>query len=230
MCKLTLDTLKQLPIFNHVHQTTLEDILSCGVLQHYEAGRPIFYDKDNLLCTYILVSGTSMLYKTHSTGQNKVIFVLNDGALLNEVIDSSLPASINCKAYDDCDILTIYNDDLLRLMENDFNLTRNILNALSVRVRRLYRQLKNASSVIKIEKKLAAKLWKLSKDYGIPCEKGVMINIPITITSLAELLGSYRETISRALKILISHGLVLYEHKHIIVPDPDKLSQYFKSP
>ena len=66
-----------------------------------------------------------------------------------------------------------------------------------------------------MEKKLAAKLWKLSRDYGVPYEQGVLINFPITITSLADFLGSYRETISRALKILINNELVIYKYENI---------------
>lgn len=229
MCKLTLETLQQFPIFTNVKTSTLEGIIAQGHLQCYYANSPIFHDKDALACTYILISGTASLYKTHSSGQNKVIFMLNDGALLNEMITSSLPSSINCKAYTNCHILAIYNNDLLRLMENDFVLTQNLMNALSIRVRRLYRQLKNSTSVIKMEKKLAAKIWKLGKDYGVPCEEGTLIDLTITITSLAELLGSYRETISRSIKILANEELIIYKNKKLIVPDLDRLSSYFKS-
>ena len=114
-------------------------------------------------------------------------------------------------------------------MKKDFILTQNVMNALTKRVRRLYRQLKNATSIIKIEKKIAAKLWKLGKDYGVPCEKGIKINFSITVTSLADLLGSYRETVSRALKLLIQKELIIYENKQIIIPNPDALSKFFKT-
>lgn len=229
MCKLTIDTLQSFSLFSNVKSSTLKALVTYGYLQRYDANSSIFHDRDTLSCTYILLSGTATLYKTHSNGQNKMIFMLNDGALLNEMIASPLPSSINCKAYSTCYVLTIYNSDLLRLMEDDFVFTQNLMNALSKRIRRLYRQLKNSTSVIKMEKKLAAKLWKLSKDYGVPCEEGVLIDLPITITSLAELLGSYRETVSRSIKMLTHDGLIIYKNKKVIIPNPDQLSAFFKS-
>ena len=52
------------------------------------------------------------------------------------------------------------------------NFRKVVINSLSMKVRRLYRQIKNATP-IKIEKRVAAKLWKLARDYGIEVEDGV---------------------------------------------------------
>lgn len=226
---LTFNFLTGLSLFSNVRPKTIEKIISIGHIHHYTANESIFFDKDILSSIYFVLEGTACLYKTHSNGQNKVIFILSKGELLNESLSDELPSAINCKAYNDCAILSIPKKDLLMLMQSDPILMENILSAFSKRIRRLYRQLKNSTSVIKMEKRLAAKLWKLSRDYGVPCKEGVLINFPITITSLADFLGSYRETISRALKVLISNELVIYQNKYIIIPDPDKLSLYFKS-
>jgi len=94
----------------------------------------------------------------------------------------------------------------------------------------MYRQLKNATGVIKMEKRLAAKLWKLSKDYGVSCDNGIVINMNISITYLADLLGSKRETISRALKILLNENLIEYKDKKIKVISQEKLAEFFKAP
>lgn len=221
--------LMQMPIFNDIKPSSLNTILSTSHQQHYPAGHTIFLDKDALSCIYIVLSGTASLYKSNENGQNKVIFILGKGELLNEMIFEDLPSAINCKAYSECTLLVIYKKDLLPLMAEDFILTQNLMNSLSKKIRRLYRQLKNSSSVIKIEKKLAAKLWKLGNDYGKPCPEGIMIDFPITITSLADFLGSYRETVSRALKVLIEKKLVTYQSKTIVILDMDALSAFFKT-
>ena len=221
--------LLQMPIFNHIKPSSLNTIVSKSHQQHYSAGHTIFLDKDPLSCVYIVLSGTASLYKSNENGQNKVIFILGKGELLNEMIFEDLPSAINCKAYSDCTLLIIYKKDLLPPMAEDFVLTQNLMNSLSKKIRRLYRQLKNSSSVIKIEKKLAAKLWKLGTDYGKPCDTGIMIDFPITITSLADFLGSYRETVSRALKVLIEKNLVTYQSKTIVILDMNALSTFFKT-
>lgn len=221
--------LNEFQLFKHIAPQTLNALSQKGIIENYAPGQHIFYDKDTVHCFYILISGTASLYKTNSNGQNKVIFIEDGGSLLNEVIFENLPSSINCQAISPCKVLVFYKDDFIHLMKQDFQLTQNVMNALTKRVRRLYRQLKNATSIIKIEKKLAAKLWKLSRDYGVPCENGVKINFSITVTSLSDLLGSYRETVSRALKLLIQKELIIYENKQIIIPNPDALSKFFKT-
>ena len=226
---LTADFISQLSIFSNIKGSTLNALLEKGHLHHYSADSSIFFDKDVLSCIYFVLDGTASLYKTHTDGQNKVIFMLGKGDILNESLADDMPSAINCRAYDNCVILSVYKKDLLELMQADFVLTENIINAFSKRIRRLYRQLKNSTSVIKMEKKLAAKLWKLGRDYGVPCDEGVLIDFPITITALADFLGSYRETISRSLKLLIQNELIIYRNKYIIIPDPDKLSLFFKT-
>lgn len=221
--------LKQLSLFHHIKPSSLTRLCEKGHVQCYPAGQSIFYDKDQLSCVYIILEGTASLFKTHENGQTKMIFILGEGDLLNEIIVGDLPSSVNCKAYSNCTILTFYKEDLLPIMEEDFMLTQNLIAALSNRVRRLYRQLKNSTSIIKMEKKLAAKLWRLGRDYGIPDPEGIRIDFSITITSLADLLGSYRETVSRSLKILIEKDLIIYKDKHIIIPNMNALSTYFKT-
>ena len=102
-----------------------------------------------------------------------------------------------------------------------------MVNSLSIKVRRLYRQLKNTTP-LKIEKKVAAKLWKLAKDYGVTTEDGILIDLNITITYLADLFGSQRETISRALGQLEDLKLIKFINKKIVIIDKDKLSYFFK--
>lgn len=230
MASITQETLQKLSLFQGLQSSTYAALMDIGRVETYKSGEHLFREKDELCCFYIILSGTVSLYKTNSNGQQKTIFILGKDTLLNETLFDPIPASISCKIHEDCTVLVFYRTDLIRLFQQDFRLVQNFTNHLSKRIRRLYRQLKNSTSIIKIEKKLAAKLWKLAQDYGVPHEKGTMINFPITITSLADLLGSYRETVSRALKILVEKELIIYEHKYIFIPDPSALSIFFKSP
>jgi CRP-like cAMP-binding protein len=70
-------------------------------------------------------------------------------------------------------------------------------------------------------------LWKLSKDYGVEVEDGTLINLKITITYLADMLGSARETISRSIKILEEEGLVKYKDRRMVV-DTENLAKYYR--
>jgi len=80
------------------------------------------------------------------------------------------------------------------------------------------------------EKRVAAKLLKLSWDHGVEDEDGVRIDMNLTVTYLAEMLGSKRETVSRQVKKLNEQGLIMVKKNKFIIPDQEKLSKYFKMP
>lgn len=218
-----------LEIFQNVSKETLEEISNNGEVKLYNPGQIVFYDKENVSTIYIILSGTVSLYKMNENGQKKVIFILGRGKVINDVIFKDLPASINCEIFERAELLLINKDILLEIMKDDFEFCKNIICSLSMKTRRLYRQLKNTPSSIKLEKKLAAKIYKLSIDYGISCNGGVYIDMDLTITYIADLLGSQRETVSRAMKVLQKNDLIEYKDKRVYVKDLNKLSEFFKT-
>lgn len=230
MREISEEQLESLEIFEGISKASLIELSKLGRIKKYKQGSHIFRDKEEVTTLYIVVSGNVSLYKLNENGNKRVIFILGKGKIINDVIIQDLPSSINCEIFEEAVILSYDKNDFLRVMENDFTLSKNIICSLAIKVRRMYRQLKNATGVIKMEKKLAAKLWKLSKDYGVECKDGVMINMNISVTYLADLLGSKRETISRALKILLNENLIEYENKRIKIINQEKLSQFFKTP
>lgn len=82
---------------------------------------------------------------------------------------------------------------------------------------------------IYMERKLAAKLWKLSRDFGKNTEHGLEIDINMTITFLADMLGAPRENTSRLCKTLTEFGLIRMEKKRIVIVNPEKLSHFYKT-
>ena len=126
------------------------------------------------------------------------------------------------------------------LCEKIFDLSYAFLTSTGHKVRKLYRQLKNATP-IGLDKKLAAKLWKLSDGFGVDCYAKNLscknkssncigwsqINKNISITFLAEMLGSTRESISREMKKLENCGLIKWENKKLLV-NREALKDYYK--
>lgn len=229
MKNITKAQLKELEIFDGISDISIDKLYNLCEIKKYKAGEHIFRDKENVKTLYIVINGSVALYKLSENGQKRVIFILGKGKMINDVIIHDLPSSINCEVFEEAQILSYDKSKFLNIMEDDFKLSKNVICSLAIKVRRLYRQLKNATGVIKMEKKLAAKLWKLSKDYGVKCDNGVIINMNISVTYLADLLGSKRETISRSLKILLNENLIDYDDKKIRVIDQEKLAQFFKA-
>lgn len=188
----------------------------------------LFNERDIVDKVYFLKSGKISIFKMNENGERKIIFILRSGEIINEIsFDNTKSTTIGCEAFDKAIILECMGKDFIKVMEEDFTLTKNILISTQNRNRRLYRQLKNSIS-IRIDKKLAAKLYRIGKEFGVCKGEWTLLNVNLTITYIADMLGCKRESLSRAMKILQDEKLVKIEGKKVYIKK-DELSSYFKS-
>ena len=146
-----------------------------------------------------------------------MIFILKNGEMINEIsFDKTKSTTVGCEVFDDSTILECRVKDFIKVMEDDFTLTKNVLIHTQNTNRRLYRQLKNSIS-IRIDKKLAAKLYRIGKEFGVCMGEWTLLNVNLTITYIADMLGCKRETLSRAMKILQDKNLVKIDGKKIYI-------------
>ena len=135
--------------------------------------------------------------------------------MIYETIEESVILSVPIKVFDE-------------IMREDYTLVKNVMIAHERRINRLSRQLKNTASGISVEKKILSKLWKLSKDFGIQTKDGIEIDMNLSITFLADMLGVPRESASRACSSLVKEELIRINDKRITIQNPEKLAQMYK--
>lgn len=161
MGKFRAETLE---IFRGLDEKTLDYLKNKGDIGSYRRGEFLFFDKDRVEDIYFIVSGKISMHKCTRNAQKRVIYILGEGEFINEVIFDNLPASINAEVFEDSVLIKYNVEEFKKIMATDFELAHRIINSLGRKVRRLYRQIKNTVP-ISLDKKVAAKLWKLSKDY-----------------------------------------------------------------
>lgn len=220
----------KVPLLRDAKDPTAAYILDHAAIRKYKRGEHIFIEQEQVDYIYIIIKGTASLYRLVHNHEKRIIFIHQDGDILNEVILDGLKASINCELLSDAKVLAINKERFLDACEKDFAFMKMVLSVTTLRTRRLYRQIKNTVNSLRGDKKIAAKLWKLAKDYGEKEGNETKITIPFSITSLSEAIGSRRETVSRQVKILADLGLIIIDKKFIIIPDRDALLKYAKEP
>lgn len=222
-----ISIIKNISIFNSLTEEEVSTLSKSSKIIKLKKGEILFSEKDLVNNIYIVYSGKVTVFRLSEMGAKRVIYILDKGEIVNEVIFDKLPASVSCEMFQDSQILSLSSNDMLKVMESNFTFNKDVIDSMGRKIRRLYRQLKNTVP-IKMDKKLAAKLWKLSKDYGVKVNRGVLINLDITVTYLADMLGSSRETISRCISDFQKSNLIEFKDKKIIVKNRESLSRYFK--
>ena len=147
--------------------------------------------------------------------------------MLNETIVDGQPSSISAIALTQTQMLRISVKTMKYLMGQDAVLAQAVMESMASKIRRLYHQMKNTSSSVRLEQQIAAKLWKLARDYGIPTKEGIKIPFDLSITFFADMVGSKRETVSRNMKRLVDQGLIRIEGKTFYIMDQQELLKFF---
>ena len=145
------EAFKKIEIFKNISPKTIEYIKPFSNLKKYREKEHIFMDKDEVSNIYIIVYGKAALYKLSNFGDKKVIFIFDNGKILNEHSLQDIKVSVNCEVLEDSIILSIPAKVLISAMEKDFELSKYMLNLMSLNIRRLYRQLQNTTIDLKCE-------------------------------------------------------------------------------
>ncbi len=214
-------------VFQNIRENSIKELEKIITITRANKKEILFHEKELVQKVYFLKEGKVSIYKLTENGERKIIFILKDGDMINEVLlDNNKNTTFGCEVFEKSIIYQCHSEEFIKIMEKDFTLTKNVLLHTQNVNRRLYRQLKNSIS-IRIDKKLAAKLYRIGKEFGLPKDDWTYINANISITYIADMLGCKRESLSRAMKQLQDLGLVKIENKKLYIKK-DKLSEYFK--
>ncbi len=205
-------------------------LMGCSRLEVLPGKMHIFFEKQPQSAIYILIRGAAALYKSNASGEKKVLLLVRSGELISGGALTCESAQCSCEALMDSVLLSIPVKQFIMAMEDDFSFTRAVLSSVNTTNARLMHHLKNTPNAITGEKKLAAKLYKLAIDFGKERQNGRLIDLDISITYLADMLGQKRETVSRQFKTLSQKGLAYYESHRFTVPDMVALSAFFHEP
>ena len=224
-----LDYIKQFEIFQGVDPNILEDLVQKGKILDIEKGVIFFRAKEPTEFIHFQITGKSIIYNLTHEGKRKILFICGKGMLLNEHIYNTRTTSMYCETITQSKVFVIPSAEFVKLMTADERLLQNVFEAQERKIWRLSHQLKNTMSSIFLERKLAAKLWKLARDFGIQREDGIEIDVNLTASFLADMLGVSRETTSRTCAILVENGLIKIKKKRIFIENPEKMAAFYKT-
>ena len=213
-------------LLEHATNTSKTLFFENSIIRTYKKGESVFRDKEQVNVFYFLLSGYLSLYKISNNHEKKVIFICRPGEIINEVMIQKDYASIYAETLSKCEILAIEKKTLRSLMAQDYAIAESMMASMTSKIRRLYRQLKNTPNSIKLDHQLASKIWKLGRDFGSPTENGIEIKFDITISFLADMLGTKRETVSRQFQKLSSLGIVSFNRRKLCITDLQALEEF----
>lgn len=219
-CHIHHSCISLVPIFNHLEEEQMNEILGTIQSVSYKKGEIIYNAGDKSDSLYIVNKGKIRIYRLSEAGKEQLVRILSPGdftgelALFNQTIHESY-----AEAMVESQVCTIKRSDLQQFLLKYPSISLKILEEFSNRLEQSEKQITRFATE-KVETRLALFLAEcLDNDLGTN-----EITLPMSRKDLASFLGTTPETISRKLTYLETAGYIKQKtSKRIEILDLDGL-------
>ncbi len=219
---MDINTLNNFKDFKGLNANTIKSFFNNSKFLTFKEGETIY---DERIChpyIYLIIDGFVVINKISAHGKERYLYFLSREDFFNQHAIDSRDTTISAKAHTDTMVLQIHKENLLDIMQQDFDFNLMIISVIGKLTRRIQRQLSN-TGIYDSKYRLAAKLWKLAKDYGEKVDDNICLTIPLTQFDLSNTLGISRETLNRLLKDMEKENLLFLDGRKIIITNLDDL-------
>lgn len=185
-------------------------------LLEYEPGQTLFPQGAPLYGYSIICEGTVKLVRRLKEGKKLIVAVLGPGDILGLAATRQGRFAMEAEALEKTRVGFIDKQDFTRLLERYPRLAAALVQKLSDEVTQLQERL-FATARRGARSKLAYLLLQLAETHGQKHPQGIIIDVELTRSELAEMAGVARETASLALSQLTSRGLIAAEGRKVLI-------------
>lgn len=214
------DTLKRLFHFRLLNDEQLDGLAAIANTQKFQAGELIFSQGEEATAFFIVLSGKVQIYKISREGKEMILHLFGFGDIFAEVpIFSGIPHyPANSLCLEDCEILAIQGAGFRAMVQRYPDLALNMLSVLAQRLHK-FSEIIEDLSLRTVDSRLAKYLLSVSENSP---DKAV---IYIHKKTLAAILGTIPETLSRTFKKLADQAYIQVEGNRIHLLERDALAE-----
>ena len=192
---------------------------------HIEQGRIFYTPQDRSEALFMLKKGRVRIYKVAPDGWEFTLAVVEAGTMFGEMaLTAQRMREAYAEATEQSDICILKNEDLERLVRQNPDVGLQIIRVLSERLRLCETRLEDIG-LKDVPARLASLVLKLAESEGIMTHEGPKIPTRYTHRQLATMIGSSRETVTRAFTKLQRAEALELRHRQICIKDIRALEQ-----
>ena len=213
------------------NQTLLDVIKSLdGVsTEVVDRSKTIFFPGDPAERVYLIRRGAVRLSRVYETGEEITVALLRENSLfgvLSLLTGNRSDRFYHAIAFTRVELIAAPATSVRNAIEQDASVGLLLLQGLSSRVLQTETMIETLTHR-DMSSRLSSFLLVLCRDFGVPGEKGVTIDLRLSHQAIAEAIGSTRVTITRLLGELKSSSLLAIDRKKITIFDPIALAKRF---
>ncbi len=227
MCDLALRLyiLGQLPFFKDLTQAVIQSINLLFTERGYSPGEMIYLEESPAERFYVIADGNVKLMRHTPSGKNVMLDVLTPGAFFGSL--SHLPGDSyteTAQAYTQACTLSIEGQDFRQILNDHPQVAVKVMDIMVQRLQDA-QEMVRLLSVSSVESRLAFVLLKLADKLGDESDNGLLIQLPLGRTDLAELAGTTTETVSRIMSHFQKEKLIRSGRRWVAITDQAGLTK-----
>jgi CRP/FNR family transcriptional regulator, cyclic AMP receptor protein len=210
-----LESLRYIPLFSSVRDEDLASIASLLIERRIPRNKTIVEEGLPGDYMYIIREGRVSVSKLSDDGREKILEFLEEGDFFGEMsLLDNAPRSASVRALVETRILALSRKDFLAVLRRSPDLAMAVIQELTRRLRQIDEQA-SSLSFQRVKERTKGLLTRLAKDEA--GRAGWRITPALTHQQIADMIGTSRETVTRALKGLKEHGWLEQEGKKYLV-------------
>lgn len=216
--------LRRVPIFAALNEDILQRVASIMIEKSYSRKSIVFHEGDHGDTLYIIKSGRIKIAKVAIDGREKTLTIMQPGDFFGEMaIFDNLPRSATAEAIDsDVRLFGVSKKDFERLIHENPSIALRIMKDLTARIRSINQQVEDLAFK-DVHGRVSSTLFQLLETEEKISGRSLTC-LRMTHQDLANMVGSSRETVTRALNRLQTEGIIAISHQQIEILDREYLA------
>jgi CRP-like cAMP-binding protein len=207
----------QADLFSTVSVDAVEDLAERASLRRIPAHGTIVSQDEPGDAMFLIVSGRVKVGIFGENGREVTLSVLRQGQCFGEMsLFDGKERSANCIATEPTTLVVLHRQELLRHIARYPATALNLLGEMANRLRRADESIAQLA-LCDVNERLVHRLICLAEEEGTETPEGVLVRRRPTQQELANMIGSCRETISRAFNQLAREGLIIARGRSLVV-------------
>jgi CRP-like cAMP-binding protein len=231
MCDLDLRLyiLGRLPFFSGLSKKEIRDINGLFIERGYTPDQNIYFEGSSANRLYAVADGNVKLMRHTLSGKDVLLDILKPGEFFGSLSHQDEDTySETAQAHTPVCTLSIEGDDFRRLVSEHPSVALTVLDIMARRLRGA-QEMVRLLSVASVEQRLAHVLLKLGEKLGEPDQVGLLIQMPLGRSDLAELTGTTAETASRVMSQFQKEGMIQTGRQWVAITDKPRLIAFTES-
>ena len=192
---------------------------------HVREGQCLYTPEDQSEALFMLKKGRVRIYKAAPDGWEFTLAMVEAGTMFGEMaLTAQRMREAYAEATEPSDICILRNEDLERFVRQNPDVGLKIIRVLSERLRLCESRLEDIG-LKDVPSRLASLILQLAESEGIMTHEGAKIPTRYTHRQLGTMIGSSRETVTRAFTRLQRSGAVELRHRQICIKEIQALER-----